>query len=110
MDLARGHDWHQIGRRCVSCGHLAVPARFYEGRPVLEGKREKESHAAAEALYLEWCGDNGRNPESVPTNVPTGGLSLQDVPTLCEVCELRPREGRYKLCSGCRKAKVRAGV
>lgn len=108
MEYVRGHDWHQMGRRCITCGYLAVPSRFYEGRPVMEGDREKESHAKAEVLYLEWCRDNDWNPEFVPTNVPTNGMSLQGVPT-CEECGEKPREGRYKLCSGCRKAKVRAG-
>lgn len=42
------------------------------------------------------------SPQDVPTPVvPTG-----NVPT-CEDCGTRPREGRYRVCSACRKAAYR---
>jgi len=43
----------------------------------------------------------------VPANVPTETVvPTPDVPT-CEVCGKRPREGRYKVCSACRKKAYR---
>ncbi len=52
-------------------------------------------------------------PESVTTTtdgptvyVPTLSLQESDVPT-CEGCGKRPREGRYKSCSACRKKAYR---
>lgn len=53
-------------------------------------------------------GECGYCAPVVPTNVPTGNVSLPDVPTLCEACGVRPREGKYRQCSGCRKAAQRA--
>ncbi len=43
-------------------------------------------------------------------DVPTSELSLHNVPTplsTCLTCGVRPREGRYKECSACRKAAQR---
>lgn len=41
--------WHHLGSRC-ECGHLTVPARFYE-----RGKDGKElRQGEAEASYLAW--------------------------------------------------------
>jgi hypothetical protein len=43
----------------------------------------------------------------VPANVPTETVvPTPDVPT-CENCHKRPREGRYKSCSACRKRAYR---
>ena len=42
----------------------------------------------------------------VPTDVPTETVVPATVPT-CEVCGKRPREGRYKSCSACRKKAYR---
>lgn len=102
-----GHDWHQMGRRCVTCGYLSVPARFYEGREVMSGQAEKDSHAKAKKAYLEWCATSGHDVS--PPGVPTGdNLGTESGDNLCGVCGVKKREAGRKECSGCRKAKVRA--
>ena len=42
----------------------------------------------------------------VPTTVPTETVVPTTVPT-CDNCHKRPREGRYKVCSACRKKAYR---
>ncbi len=49
-------------------------------------------------------GGMGRNFRMSPSDVPT----TPDVPTDVPTCECgKPREGRYKLCSACRKRAYR---
>ena len=52
MTDTKCRSWHQLGRRC-ECGHLSIPARFYERVGDKElGQKE------AEANYLAWLGSD----------------------------------------------------
>lgn len=51
-------------------------------------------------------GDGSKEPPMSLQSVPTSVVPTRDVPT-CEDCGERPREGRYRLCSGCRKKRQR---
>lgn len=68
---------------------------------------------ASRVVLWEFCGPvwtYARGKGSLEPPVPTTEVSA-DVPTgmslQCEECGRNPREGRYKLCSACRKAAYR---
>ena len=105
----RGPHWHQLGSRCRECGHLTIPARFYE-----RNDKTELTHEQAEANYLGWLGSDEKpayvNPpvmaELSPLNVPTSNVPVGDVPT-CKGCGERPAERGRSMCSACRKAAYR---
>ncbi len=95
--------WHRLYERCW-CGYLTVPVKYYE----YDAKgRQTNTQAQAEAAFLA-AGGVDRDTEMVQRygDVPTEVVPTPDVPT-CEDCGERPREGRYKLCSVCRKKVYR---
>ncbi len=84
--------WHRIHERCW-CGYLTVPASFY----TYDDKgRQTNTQEEAEAAYLL----------SLQKNVPTLDVPTKDT-GFCDSCGEHPREGRYKLCSACRKRAYR---
>jgi len=70
---------------------------------------------ASRVVRFEFVGDIPRlSLQSVPTpNVPTGivptTVTIEGKPP-CEGCGMMPREGRYRLCSACRKKAYRHGL
>lgn len=92
---------------------VEMPAQVYTAGPpnwlVQESKRSGESEPdCATRLRLELGIDVPMQAPIVPTNVPTPAV----VPTvngdLCEACGEKPREGRYRECSRCRKRRQRS--
>src|SRR3990172_1159343 len=60
---------------------------------------------ASRVVRFEFVGDIA-DPRLSLQSVPTSIVPTTDVPT-CEKCGEAPREGRYRACSGCRKAAYR---
>ncbi|KKK51186.1 hypothetical protein LCGC14_3117450 [marine sediment metagenome] len=90
--------WEQTVQERLEVARICGPPNWLVNERRRKGEERKDT---AERLRREYGLD-------VPTIiVPTKDLSLQDVPTPCEDCGLRPREGRYKVCSGCRKKAQR---
>ncbi len=111
--------WHLLGHRC-ECGHLTIPARFYEQS---EGK--ELSHEKAEGQYLAWLASLEKpdfvNPPvmeelhgqakttserphvEVATDVTqTHSRALKT----CNACN-KPFDNRGQVCNGCRQAAYR---
>ena len=54
-------------------------------------------------------GDESKKPPMSLQNVPTPDVPTRDLASmvLCEECGMKPAEGRYRKCSGCRKKAYR---
>ena len=105
---------HQIGQQCKKCGHVTVPARYYNGGRYANGAEAVADHRQALEQY---CKETGREygpvvivPEDVPepgTNVPENGMSQVLSQKVCEGCS-EGFQGYGRKCEKCRKRAQRA--